>query len=639
MRRLLIAFVLLLFHSIYVQAQSSPSQIVMTIANEDITTYDFLKVYTKNLDLVLDENQKDFNHYLDLFINYKLKLAEAKALEYDQKESYLKEFKMYENQLSKAYMTDKKVSEALLQEAFERTATEVKAQHILIRIQPGQDTLTAYKTIQSLRPRLINDEFSALKKELHNGKSIFVEDLGYFSAFKMVYDFENAAFNTAVGSVSEPFKTQFGYHVVKVLDKRANRGQVEVAHIMISNSKKDSTTTPEQRINELHRLVIQGENFEDLAKQFSDDKSSAVRGGVLKPFKSGEINSQIFVETAFGLTDLGEISDPIQSKFGWHIIKLIGKRPIGDFETLRPNLEQNVKRDSRSQIIRKSTITALKKRYNISGPNLQSLSQNFVRDDSGWSIKKIKPKSVFLTIENETFTYADFLTHLNKTKKVVNSTFDSPEFMQQQYALFLDQKLWDYKRNHLAEENSEYADVLQEYKDGLLLFDLMQDTIWEAAKKDSLALSQYYQRHLNLYTTPEKIVGTVMRSSQKKPLKMVKKMWLKGLDNQHISETLNSKTQLVIASTGSFDKTNPLLPESFEFKLGISQISANGDGFVIFNVSSVLPPEVLPLEDVRGQVISHYQNELETQWIETLKQKFKVKIHPEVLQNLKNGLK
>ena len=308
-------------------AQSIDSENLMTIGGETISVKEFLRVYNKNIDLVQDESQKNIDYYLNLYTNYKLKLKEARTLGFDQKESYKKEFESYKNQLSKTYTSDKEVTETLVKEAYNRTAKEVKAQHILVRIQPGQDTLAAYEKIQALRPRLVKEDFKSLRTALHDGKSIFVEDLGYFSAFKMVYDFENAAFNTPLGQTSKPFRTQFGYHVVKVLNKRPSKGKVQVAHIMIANTQNDSTLVPENRIKEIYRSIKEGDSFESLAKQFSDDKSSAAKGGVMNPFKSGDIRSEIFVSTAFELKDIGAISEPIQTQFGWHILKLISKTP------------------------------------------------------------------------------------------------------------------------------------------------------------------------------------------------------------------------------------------------------------------------------------------------------------------------
>ena len=211
-------------------------------------------------------------------------------------------------------MTDKNVTDDLVREAYDRTVNEIKAQHILVLLDEVEtDTLAAYSKIEAYRARFINEDFESLKKELHNGKSIFVEDLGYFSAFKMVYNFESAAYETEVGTVSQPFRTRFGFHVVKVLEKRKSKGEVSVAHIMISNTQKDTTLVAKDRIEELHRLLLQGEDFGELAKQFSDDKSSSMRGGELKPFKSGQINSEIFETTAFELSPSNPISKPIQN--------------------------------------------------------------------------------------------------------------------------------------------------------------------------------------------------------------------------------------------------------------------------------------------------------------------------------------
>ena len=220
----------------FITAQSVDSENLMTIGGETISVKEFLRVYNKNIDLVQDESQKNIDYYLNLYTNYKLKLKEARTLGFDQKDSYKKEFENYKNQLSNAYTSDKEVTETLVKEAYDRTSEELKAQHILVRNQPGQDTLAAYEKIQALRPRMIKEDFKNLRNALHDGKYIFVEDLGYFSAFKMVYDFKNAAFNTPLGQTSNPFRTQFGYHVVKVLDKRPSKGKVQVAHIMIANT-------------------------------------------------------------------------------------------------------------------------------------------------------------------------------------------------------------------------------------------------------------------------------------------------------------------------------------------------------------------------------------------------------------------
>jgi len=433
-------FILFVLSINILNSQDLDSKTLMTIGNQNISVKEFLRVYNKNINLVQDQNQKDIDYYINLYSKYKLKLIEAKELGYDLKDSYKKEFNSYKNQLSNAYTTDKEVTESLVKEAYNRTANEIKAQHILVRFQDNQDSLLAYEKIQSLRPRLINEDFLKLRRSLHDGKSIFIEDLGYFSAFKMVYEFENNAFNTLVGQTSAPFRTQFGYHVVKVLDKRPSRGEVQVAHIMISNTQKDSSLVPKIRINELHNSLIQGSSFETLAKQFSDDKSSASKGGIMNPFRTGDINSEVFVDTAFNLNEIGSISKPIQTQYGWHILKLISKSPIQPYEIIKQDLEKKVKRDSRSLIIRKKMIEKLVSKYDIFQPNLDLSSQLIIKNtkESIWVLKASKQKDVFLRIEDEIYTYETFLNFLNKNNRLQDKLKNNDEFIKKQYKTFFE---------------------------------------------------------------------------------------------------------------------------------------------------------------------------------------------------------
>lgn len=621
-------------------SQDLDSKTLMTIGNQNISVKEFLRVYNKNINLVQDQNLKDIDYYINLYSKYKLKLIEAKELGYDLKDSYKKEFKSYKNQLSNAYTTDKEVTESLVKEAYNRTANEIKAQHILVRFQDNQDSLLAYEKIQSLRSRLINEDFLNLRSLLHDGKSIFVEDLGYFSAFKMVYEFENAAFNTLVGQTSTPFRTQFGYHVVKVLDTRPSRGKVQVAHIMISNTQKDSSLVPEIRINELYNSLIQGSSFETLAKQFSDDKSSASKGGVMNPFKSGDINSEVFVDTAFNLNEIGSISKPIQTQYGWHILKLILKSPIQPYEIIKQDLEKKVKRDSRSLIIRKKMIEKLVSKYEIFEPNLDLSSQLITIDakESLWVLKSTKLKDVFLRIEDKIYTYETFLKFLNQNNRLYEKSKSNYEFIKKQYKTFFENNLFEYKKNNLINENEEFANILKEYEDGLLLFDIMQDKIWDVAKNDTLALKLFYDNNVSKFKSKEKIVGTIISSKDKKHLKKVIKLWEKSIINQEISNQLNYKSQVIILSTGEFEITDPLLPQNKNFKKGISKIIEFENNYVVLKVQDIIPAKTLPFEKIKGSVISKYQSFLETNWVEKLANKYHIKIDNKVLEELKKSL-
>jgi peptidyl-prolyl cis-trans isomerase SurA len=622
-------------------AQSIDSENLMTIGGETISVKEFLRVYNKNIDLVQDESQKNIDYYLNLYTNYKLKLKEARTLGFDKKDSYKKEFESYKNQLSKAYTTDKEVTETLVKEAYNRTTSEVKAHHILVRIQPGQDTLAAYEKIKALRSRMVKEDFTSLRTALHDGKSVFVEDLGYFSAFKMVYDFENAAFNTPLGQTSKPFRTQFGYHVVKVLDKRPSKGKVQVAHIMIANNQKDSTLVPENRIKEIYRSIQEGDSFESLAKQFSDDKSSAAKGGVMNPFKSGDIRSEIFVNTAFGLKEIGAISEPIQSQFGWHILKLISKTPVEPYEQIKVDLEQKVKRDARSKIIRQKMLEKLKQQYTISQPSLESVVAKIQKNDADatWEVEASMEPQVFLKIESQEFSYRDFLDLLNKNKRSFKASTGKSKFISNQYALFLGNNLFQYKKNNLINENEDYANVLKEYEEGLLLFDIMENKIWKGAQLDSIGLKSYYNENTSKFKSNSKITATIARSNKKKKLKAVKKMWSQGLSTDAISQKLNERDQALIFSSGDFEIDSPLIPKNMVFNKGISEIYSLDDNYVLLNISNIETPQILSFEDAKGAVISKYQSVLESEWLETLRNKYPIVINEKILSDLKKSIK
>ena len=628
----------------FLNAQISESDVLLTISEEPILASEFIRVYNKNLNLVQDDSQKEVESYLKLFINYKLKLAEATLLGYDKDPEYVKELRSYKNQLTQNYLTDKNVTDELVLEAYDRILNEVKAQHVLVRIEEFEtDTLQAYSAIQAFQERLKNDDFESLKKEIHDGKSIFVEDLGFFTAFKMAYKFESVAFNTKVGEVSEPFRTKFGFHVVKVLEKRKSKGQVIVAHIMIANTQKDTTLVAKDRIQELHRLLLQGEDFGNIAKQFSDDKSSSMRSGELKPFKSGQINSILFENTAFSLKEKEDISEPIQTQFGWHILKLIDKQAVKEFNSLKPDLESQVRKDSRSQLVKSKMLAKLLSQYQLTGlnPNLALLKSNIVYDKSNktWKLSdQIKDSKSFLVIQKTSYSFGDFINFLNKNNKLINPNWATEFAVNKQYKFFLEQSVFRYKKDNLENENQDFANILNEYREGLLLFELMQDKIWEGAKKDTIGLNAFYNENKDKYLWPERVIGSVARSSNAKNIKKVRKLWASGKSNQSIDELLNKIQQNVIFSTGEFELGLSPLPESFtpRVKSQLSKIIKENNSFYIVNVKEFMPQSQKSLEDSRGQLISDYQTKLETQWILELKSKFNVKVNEDVFQKVKS---
>ncbi len=638
------------FFSLFTTAQINEKEILFTVNDEEVLASEFIRVYNKNLDLVKDESQKDIDNYLGLFVDYKLKLQEAKKLELDKKPEYLRELSNYRKQLAKNFLTDTQVTESLVKEAYDRISYEVNAGHVLVRLPedaPVEDTLKAYNEIVKLRNQVLSEGFETVKNKVHNGQTIFAEDLGFFGGFRMVYSFESAAFNTPVGELSQPFRTRFGYHVVKIFDKRKSKGEIEVAHILVSKQKKEQDSVsqdPEQRIKDIYTKLQQGESFESLAKQFSEDKSSASKGGKLSPFSSGQLNSKNFEETAFSLATKDDYSEPVETEIGWHIIKLIRKKPVESFEKMKGQLELKVKRDSRSKLINDAFKNKIRAYYNVELNNEALEYFNSIVTDSfykrTWEVpENLNTGKLLNIIGKKQITYGEFATYLKNAQRKLRSQKPLSIVVEENYKEFIDSSVLKYYEDNLENENEEFANIVAEYRDGLLLFELMESEIWNAAKKDSLGLKEFYDKNKSKYILNERVEVLVASSPKEKIIKKVSKMLSDGFNEEKIKETLNKKGKVdVIFTSGIMDKTHQALPSDFQFKEGLSKIYRHNDSFVIANVKKLLPNEQLTFEDAKGRVITDFQEAKEKSWIQNLRETYLVELNTDVLDKIKTQI-
>jgi peptidyl-prolyl cis-trans isomerase SurA len=645
MRKFLIVF--FAFSFVSAQSQLTNEDVLFTVADEPVDATEFIRIFNKNLDLVQDESQKDVDEYLNLFVNYKLKIAEAEAQGLDEKPAYKRELGNYKKQLAKNYLTDTEVTDELVEEAYYRVTNEVKASHILIRLDANaspEDTIRAYNELLKLRDRIIVEGFDNVKKEVHNGQTVYAEELGYFSGFKMVYDFENMAYNTEIDEISMPFKTQFGYHIIVVEDKRESRGERTVAHIMIVNSD-DKQESAETRINEIFKKIEQGESFEALAKQFSEDKSSALNGGKLNPFSGGQLSSLEFENVAFSLENIGEVSVPFETEFGWHIMKLLDKQGVATFEEMKPELEVKVKRDSRSQLIDNSIVSKLKIRYNVTDeqPALSYFESILTQEYfvGKWQIPEdFTANKTLIVIDSKTLTYDDFGQYLFKMQRKAYSKKNIHDIVNEEYQNFLGQNLIMYQEENLENESEDFANIVNEYRDGLLLFELMETEIWNTSSTDSLEIQNYYNANKANYFWDERVDAVVASSSDKAIIKRVKKLLEAGKTIEDIKLEINVEGEVhVIFSTGIMETGHQALPKGLIFEKGVSKIYNHNDAFVVVQIKEVLLETVKTYEETKGQVISDYQKYKEEVWLNELKKKYPVVINERVLNKVKAQIK
>jgi len=635
-------------------AAAPQKDVLFTVNDKPYYTDEFERVYKKNLDLVKDDSQKDLDNYLNLFIGYKLKVNKANKLGLQNNKKYQGELKSYRTQLSKNYLTDSKVTTELVQEAYNRSLKEIKASHILIMVDENAapaDTLKAYnKAAEAYKKAVAGEDFGKLAKALSEDPSAKENegDLGYFTAFRMIYPFETAAYNTPKGQVSKPVRTRFGYHVIKVTDVRDNRGDVTVAHIMIMKPKKEDVAgnaKAKTKIEDIYKKLKQGEDFAALAKQFSEDQSSSANGGQLNKFSSGELTSTEFEDQSFGLQKAGDFSSPFESQFGWHIVKLIKKDAIKPFADVKPDFENRVKRDERSRLIAESLTGTLKKKYSVEKDKKVYDQAVLAVNDSiyaqGWKApKKGDYSKTLLTInKDKKLTAQDFLHYVDAQQRTGVTAKPVAKAVEIFYDRYVDEQLNAYYNDNLEKEFPEFAMVMEEYRDGLLLFDLMEKEIWEKAKNDTIGLQKFFDANKANYQWKNRVDAEVYSSTNEKDIKQAREQLLKGKDATAIKGVLNTKDKVsVMEKSGVYDQDSDGLPKQAVWKTGISDVIKEGNYYYVVKTNKVLPAGPKTLEEAKGRAINDYQQYLESTWVDELKKEFTVKVNNDTFAKVKQDL-
>ncbi len=625
--------------------------ILLTIDEQPVYSSEFKSVFNKNLDLVIDETQKNVDGYLNLFIDYKLKLTEAYAQGLDNGEKFKTEFSGYVDQLSKNYIYDKRVTSKLVKEAYERGLEEIDVNHILIILQLNanpQDSLVAYNKIKSLKEKVINGEdFEALARQYSEEPTAneSAGGLGYFSVFQMLYDFETAAYNTKVGEISKITRTSFGYHILKINDRRLKRPKLNVSHIMIFSNKNAKVENPEERINELYALVMQGESFESVAKQYSEDRATAVKGGEIKTFGSGNLRAPLFEAAAYSIAEEGTILAPIESSFGWHIIRLNNKILPLSFEEQKSEIEKKVNSGARARIVTQAVNNKIKAKYGYQeGVSYLPYFANYVSDSvfkRKWIYKPIpmNQDKVLYTIGDRDITFNDFAQFIERKQKKSKRYKEKERLLLEFYNEFYNISLEDYFKFKLEMNNMEYSNSINEYRNGLLIFDAMEKNIWSVAKKDSIGLQKYYEDTKNDYMWKKRVDADIISTSNESIANETIRLFKEGKNSIEIKEQLNTEDKInVIVTSDIFEINRRELPENFEVKIGVSDLYSRENSKVLVNVKEILEPSVKELDEVKGIVMSNYQLFVEKEWMKMLHEKYTIVINKKSLKKIKKEL-
>ena len=622
--------------------------VLMTINNKPVLKSEFEYIYNKNnSNNSLDK--KTLDEYVDLFINFKLKVEEAKSQGIDTTKTFTTELAGYRTQLTKPYLTDSKVDDALLREAYDRSKEDVDVSHILIRIPQNAtpvDTLKAFNEINAIWKRVQKEDFAKVAKEKSQDQSAESNSghIGWISAFRTVYPFETMAYNTTVGSISKPVRTAFGYHILKIHAKRNTLGEILVSHIMIFTAKDeaDKNAKAKATIDSIYQRIVAGDDFGTLAKNLSQDKGSSVKNGELPWFGTGRMVPQ-FETAAFALKNVGDISKPIQSDYGWHIIKLIDRKGLAAFDEVKADLERKVKHDERANSGQHAFLmkSRLENNYKENTASIQEFSKLLTKrtlTDSTFITEAGKLNKPIFSFAGKTFTQNDFAKYLKKnstTEKAIAS-----EIIEQKLNAFADSELLSYEDSQLEKKYDDFRFLMQEYHDGILLFEVSNREVWEKASKDTPGLAKYFGSHNTDYTWEKPhYKGHIILCKDKATFaaakSIVKKSDIDSID-KYLRTRLNDSIQYVKVEKGLYVQGDNKVVDDQIFKTKVKYTPAKEYPF-FFVTGKLLKNKPEDYTDVRGLVTADYQEYLEREWIKALRAKYPVNVDQNVLKTVKKN--
>ncbi len=642
--------ILLASSATIVSAQNS-DPVAMTVGNDQIKLSEFKSMYYKNLSKDSLKSKQALDNYLKLFIDFRLKVKAAADAHLDTSAPFRLEMEQYRQKLAEPYMHDKDMENLLVKQAYDRSLTDVHACHILLRVSPSDspaDTLRLYRKMENIRSMIekkqITFENAARKYSDDTVSGKKGGDLGYFTAFEMVYPFESAAYDTKPGEVSKIVRTKFGYHLVKVVETKADQGEVQVAHIAIRLLPKSSaadSAKAKAKIDSIYKLLQQGGNFERLAKEYSQEPSSNRSGGVLKPFRIGRMPAT-FEAAAFALQKKGDYSKPLLTYYGWHILMLVNKTPNPSFDSAKDGITAKVEKDSRYELTVSALVPKIEKQFGFKEFPKAKDAMYKVFDSSfyqgKWTEDKAKGMNEPLAaLADKSYTQQDFASFAVKHQLNIHRNLGGEYAVNILYPQFVQDVCLKYRNDRLEKDYPEFTEMLNEYRDGIMLFDMTDKMVWSKALKDTAGLKKFYEDNKNKSMWPERADASVYTCSTKDVAKEVKKMIKAGKTDRDILSTVNKKDANALTidnhSNSPFMKKDNASVDA-NWKKGMSGDKETDGKIVFVNVRKLLPAQPKSFEETRGTVTTEYQNYLMDQWLKDLKAKYPVQVNEPVLQQL-----
>lgn len=627
--------------------------ILFSIADEDVHVSEFRYIYEKNNSDKANYSKQSIDEYLDLYKKFKLKVHRARVQGLDTIKTLQKELEGYRKQLAATYLKDKEISERLVTEVVDRFTEDREVSHIFVgagsKASP-EDIAQAEKKINDIHSKLTKTKgmgFGEMAQTLSEDK-VSAKNKGYLGFYTSplpdgFYEFENAMYTTQVGGFSKPFRSKMGYHIVHVSQIRSARGEMEIAHILVRKEKKGVPVKgAKARVDSVFNLLKEGRAFESLAAKYSDDTKNRSKGGYLGFFGVNQYELT-FENAAFALMSDDSYTRPIETKVGYHIIKRISKRDYSDKKRARKRIESRINNDNRFKIAEEELIKDVKKEANFSED--RELVNLFVQSiDNGFYSYKWAPE----TFDNKTlFSLADKKYDLNDFAAYVkgnvrerlkfSKTTPAAESANVLYDMYVKETVMSHEEANLENKYDDFKALMREYREGILLFEITKNEVWDKASQDTVGLQAFYDKNsfkykwpdryqvtkVNVQTKTEKMLNGAYKCAKKKGLqKFMKKH---GSNADYAVETMDEIVDL----------DSPVGIELKGKKVGHvteMQNANNAGNFYVYK--GLLKSSQKSLAEARGYVIADYQDHLEKEWVEKLRKEHPIELNQIVLDSL-----
>ena len=634
------------------QAQSDPT--LFSVENVDVPVSEFQYIYEKTNTGQVTYTKESLEEYLDLYTKFKLKVQRARDLQMDTISSLQRELDNYRRQLANTYLIDKEVTERLTQEVYERTKYDVNISHILARLDKdatAADSSAALTKINQAKMQLDGDNvsFGSLAKRYSEDPSSAKQDgkIGYTTAMlpNGFYALETAAYEMKVGEVKGPILTSLGYHLVKLNDKRPARGNIEVAHILFRADQKNSAIVKAKADSVFLSLNEGNLKWDEAVVNHSQDELSARKSGYVG-FVRINIYEPLFEEACFNLKKDGDLSTPVKSSAGWHIIKRISQEGLKPYEEVQRKLQSRISRDGRYEIAKKALIQQIRDTAGVVSERfvldhyLNGLDKNFLTFK--WRPDKTNNEDMLYKVGNLEFNLGDFKKYCMKQSAVRTRRGIKGDLKKTYYGLyseFQDDCVLQYEEKQLSKKYPDFRNLMNEYEEGILLFEVTKREVWDMASSDTLGLQNFFDRNRERYVWPERaeIIDYTIKTTDSKIQKKIMKSIAKKSPSE-VTVEYNKEGKILVSYTRDKavkNKSPKLLGMKWESgTIKKMPMQAKDKDLRVIKIEKVLPASNKSLNESRGFVMADYQEELEFMWVEGLRKKYAVDVNQSVLNGL-----